>query len=133
MFKRIIFVIIGVVVASGVVALVEALSHQIYPVPEGIAPDNIEAYKDYIFNQMPIGAMLFVVLAHFLGSFAGSFLTAKLSKDKPNTGIIVGAVLMLFGLILAFYLPHPLWMMILDLACYLPAAYLGVKLAKPNK
>ncbi len=133
MFKKIIFVILGIVVASSVVALVEAISHKIYPLPADLSFENVEAYKDYIFNQMPIGAMLFVILAHFSGSFLGSFLTAKLNKDKPSTGLVVGAILMVFGIIMVYYIPHPIWMIVADLACYLPASYLGVKLAQSKK
>ncbi len=133
MFKKILFTIIGLVVASAVVYVVEFLGHQVYAPPEGISIENSDLFKDYILNEMPIGAMLFVVLAHFSGTIAGSFVTAKLNKDKPYTGMFVGAILMIFGIILAFLLPHPLWMMILDIALYLPAAWLGVKFANSKK
>ncbi len=129
MLKRILFIILGIIVASAVVYVVEFLGHQVYPPPEGITMENADKFLDYIQNKMPTGAMLFVVLAHFSGTIAGSFVTAKLNKDKPYTGMIVGTILMIFGIILAFLLPHPLWMMILDIALYLPAAWIGVKFA----
>ncbi len=130
MFKRILFIVIGLVVAAAVVSVIEALSHQIYPLPDGIGYEDIDALKEYIQNDLPVGAMLFVMLAHAVGTFAGSFTATKLSKGKASAGIIVGMVMMIFGLITLFTLPHPLWMSVLDLAVYLPAAYFGVKAAK---
>lgn len=133
MFKKILFVVLGIVLASVVVALIEGLSHQIYPVPEGLDTTDIDALKAYIESGMEVGAMLFVVLAHALGSFAGSIFSAKMCQNSLACGVSVGVVMMLFGIVNMFIFPHPVWMQVLDICVYIPSAYIGAKLIINNK
>ena len=52
--------------------------------------------------------------------------------DSPKIAhaVGIGAVFLVFGAINLKMIPHPLWFAIIDLAIYLPAAWLGGRLAK---
>lgn len=126
--RKFISILAGLFAGSLVVFIVEKIGHTVYPLPEGIDPNNIEAFKEYA-QTMPVGAMLFVILAWALGAFAAGIVTTLVGKESTKMfSLITGGILMLFGLINLIMIPHPVWFAILGMAVYLPFAYLGHKL-----
>lgn len=125
MLKKILVIIAGVVTGTIIIFLVESLGHLIYPPPKGIDVHDIEALKD-MMKEIPLGALLFVLLAYALGSFCGGLISGLLSKSsKIINSIIVGAVLMTFGIINLLMIPHPFWFSIVSTLTYIPCAYFG--------
>jgi hypothetical protein len=128
MGRKILAVIAGLVVGGLVVGGMEAVGHAIYPLPAGLNPEDALALKAYIAT-LPVGAFLMVFLSHVLGSLAGSAVATLASgRSSLFPGVIVGALLLVGGIINAVMIPHPLWFVIVDLALYLPVAYLSVRL-----
>lgn len=70
--------------------------------------------------------------AHVLGSFAGGFIAASLSKTQPKVLAVTVALIHLAGgvaMVMAF--PHPIWFVILDLTlAYVPIAWLAYKVVR---
>ena len=132
MAKSILAVLAGIVVGGGVVGIVEYVGHMIYPLPEGLNANDPEALKGYI-STAPIGALLFVIVAWALGSLVGGGLATRLAgQSRLLHAMIVGAVLMLFGIANMLMIPHPIWFWALGLAVFLPSAYFGGKLLSPR-
>ena len=108
--KQILFailaVIAGILVGGMVVGAVEALGHRVYPVPADLDPSDPKALGEYI-AQLPAGAFLFVLLAFAFGALGGSLVASLIGGRTP--GIIVGAVLCLFGFLNLVMIPHPVW------------------------
>ncbi|MCB2219058.1 MAG: hypothetical protein KQI35_01595 [Bacteroidetes bacterium] len=123
---RRIFSIIGGLLAGGIVVyLIEMLSSFVYPLPAEIDTGDIESMNAFI-AQLPVGAFLFILLAWALGSFAGGLVAGIIHPDQRiRFALVVGVILMLFGLINLLTIPHPLWFWIAGLAVYIPAAYAG--------
>ena len=131
MGRKILAVVAGVILAGIVVYAVEAIGHQVYPPPEGLDMKNMEAMKAYVAT-LPAGALLFVLLAYALGSFAGGWLAAKIARTSQiHLPLTVGGVQLLFGIINIVMIPHPTWFAIASVIVFLPAAYLGGKLGSP--
>ncbi|MCG8306272.1 MAG: hypothetical protein MI975_02695 [Cytophagales bacterium] len=125
MFKKLLYILAGIITGTILIYLVEMLGHLIYPPPEGLDVNDTEALKD-IIKDLPTGALLFVLLAYALGSFGGGLISGILSKSsKIINSIIVGAVLMILGFINLFMIPHPVWFSIVSLLLYIPSAYFG--------
>lgn len=123
--SQIIGVICGLIVGVIVVSIIEKLGHVIYP-PKGeidfAEPDSLARF----IEGLPLGAFLFVLAAHGLGSFAGAFAIFLFVKRNWWTGpIIIGAILGVAGAINLVLLPHPQWFMVADLLIYFPMALLG--------
>jgi hypothetical protein len=132
MGRSILAVLLGVVVGGLMVAAVEFVSHLIYPPPPGLDPANIEALKTAMANA-PAGALLFVLLAWALGSLGGGWLAASIARRSPTRhALIVGAVLMAMGILNMVMIPHPPSFWLAALVLFLPAAYLGARLARPG-
>ena len=82
-------------------------------------------------QDIPAGALWFVLLAWALGSFAGGWLATLLAKHRSRMhALIVGGVLLLAGVVNMLMLPHPTWFRIVGVLLFLPAACLGASLVR---
>ncbi len=129
MFKNVLSVVAGIMVAFMLIAGIEMLSHQIYSLPKNIDPNDKEAMKNFI-HEIPAGALAMILLAYTVGSFGGGLITGLIASEKRiQMGITTGVVLLILGISNLIMIPHPLWFSIASLVLYIPAAYTGVLLS----
>lgn len=127
--KKVLAVIAGVIAGGIVVYLIEFIGHTVYPLPADVDPTDMEQLAAYMPN-MPLGALLFVVLGWIAGSFAGGFAARKVDKGPGNLHVlIVGGIFTIFGIVNFIYIPHPIWMIVLGLVIPIPLALYGGKVA----
>jgi len=127
--KKILPVVAGVIAGGITVFIVESIGHLIWPPPEGIDITDPEGLAQ-LMDVIPIGALVFVVIAWIAGAIAGGFVAGKMAKDPSYLpGIITGAVLMVFGVMTMVSVPHPIWMWIFGIVAPVPSAWYGSKLA----
>ena len=123
--KLIAAVFVGLMIGVIVIFIIETLGHSLYPPPPGIDLTNSDAMAE-IIQQAPVGALLFVILAYAIGSFVGGAVTHLIGRfPKQIDALITGLILLIFGAYNLINIPHPLWMVILGLLCFLPSAYFG--------
>ena len=96
-------------------------------------PNDPEAMRGYI-ESLGLGPKLSVVFSHWLGTAMGAFLAMRLAPlrseslaGKPKLvqwlpGWILGVWFLIGGIANAAQIPMPTWMLILDLAGYIPVA-----------
>lgn len=110
---------------------VEEWSHQIYPLPPGVDLSNKEGLQNLML-QIPIGALLMILLAYALGSLGAGMVTSTLAKAEAplKKSLICGAILLIGGLSNLIMIPHPLWFAMLSTLLYLPMAYAGHQVAE---
>lgn len=111
MGRKLLAIFSGLVVAGLLVAFVEFLGHQTYPPPADLDFSNTEQLQAYI-QTLPTGAFVFVLVAWFIGAFAGSFTTTKISFKKTPTlsPTFIFGILFLLGCVgNLVMIPHPLW------------------------
>lgn len=125
MLRSVVAVVSGVVLGGLVIGLVEAVGHQVFPLPEGVDPADPEALARVI-GELPVGALLFVPLAWALGSVAAGWLAARIaSRAQVAHAVIAGSLLLVAGVVNLAMIPHPTWLAVLGVAVFLPAAYFG--------
>jgi len=130
MLRNVLAVVAGIVAGGVVVFGVETMAHSVYPPPEGFDPTT-PAGMAAIMGKAPVGALLLVLLAYAAGACVGGFVAAKLaSSGSQSKAMIVGIVLLLAGISNLLAIPHPVWMAIGTLIVFLPAAWLGGRLAQ---
>ncbi len=109
MGKNILAVIVGIVTAMVVVGGIEWLSHQIFPVADGVDLASEEGMRDFVAS-LPVGAILMVGFAWMAGAFSGSYIAGRIGTLKPQYGSLIVTGLILAGSITNLLLiPHPLW------------------------
>lgn len=131
-FRDILAVVVGFVVASAVMMAVETLNgHVLYPELGKLAEGMTDRQAiGSLLAAAPIGALLVVICGWALGSLAGSWVAAWIGRRAPvRLALVLGGLLTLAGIANNLMVPPPLWFWIASLAVLLPAAYAGGRLA----
>lgn len=118
--------IVGVVIAIGLISLIEAIGHQLYPPAAGVALDNPEAMAAYI-ERAPTAALLFPPLGWLIGAALGGWAAIRLSR-RPWAGWVIAGLVLLGGIINLFLIPAPLWMQIAAIAAPILGGWIATRL-----
>lgn len=112
MIRRIAAVVLGIVVAGGIVAAVEGIGHTVYPLPPGIDYKDPVQFETYVAG-LSVGAFLFVLAAWNLGTFGGGLLACFVAREKPYIyATIIGAFVLAATVANLIMIPHPRWVAI---------------------
>ena len=85
-----------------------------------------------VVQTLPVGAMVFVVVAWVIGAFDGGFVAALIARNgHPRAAAVVPALMVMAGVVgMIVKMPgHPLWMAVVGLLLPIPAALAGAWLA----
>ena len=119
----------GLVTAFLLIAAFQMVGHSIWPPPIGMdptKPESIEAFMPLI----PVGAMLFVALAHLMGGLIGSLVGYFVAKRNRIPGLIILGLVFAGSAANLMMISHPIWFMALDLGLIIIAFLLFLKFAK---
>ncbi len=132
MLRSIVAVILGFILASAVMMLVESANGKLIYPELGKSAQGItdrDALRELLANA-PVGAFLVVIIGWSLGGIAGGWGTARLAKNsKIGHSLALGILLTLAGIANNLMIPPPIWFWVVSLLVLLPSAYLGGKLA----
>ena len=127
--KNILATIVGFIVASVTVYIFESLvGHNLFPLPEGADPSNMEWIKNNM-DVIPTGAKVMVVIAHFAGIVAGMFVAGLISKTSMVPAYIVGGLMFLATVATIVMLPKELLFSISDIVLAVVGFLIGKILA----
>lgn len=108
--------------------LVQLLGHKLYPLPEGMKPNDMEAMKNYVATA-PFMALFFVILSYAFGALVSGFISTKIAGNNSKTfAIICGIFFLLQSIYMMYSLPTPVWFWILGILVWL-LVLVGWKLA----
>jgi len=120
--------ILGVVSFFVVVMIGEHVSHLIFPLPAGFDHHDPEAVK-----ALPIGALAALLVVWGSAAFAGAWVAARLAPGGQLAfGLSIGVIGLLAAVAIMLMIPHPVWIWVAAVVEFLPAAYLGARLATPS-
>lgn len=130
MKRKILAVLLGFIAGSVFNMALVSLSHVIYPLPEGIDPNDMEAFRAHVdANGLPTGSLMIVLAAHAGGSFVSGFVCGVIAKRSWYFAAAgLGIFWMCGGVFMLIMLPAPIWFAVADVLLYVPAALVGVKL-----
>jgi hypothetical protein len=152
--RSILAVIAGFVVASVIMMINETANARVfYPdfarqaeakdkeitqqaVQQGVDANSSEVLKQRreavreILANAPLGALLVVVFGWAISSVAGGFFAAWIVGRSPIThGVVLGVLLTLAGIANNLMIPPPAWFWVLTIVVFLPATFMGARLA----
>lgn len=129
MKRLIIAVIVGLLVTSAAVGLVQWIGHQLFPLPAGADPNNPEDIKEYV-KTAPFMALFFVIISYAAGAIAGGFTATKIARDSSRAPVfIIGSLFALFSFYMMMIIPSPFWFWILGIGVW-GLVFVGRKLAR---
>lgn len=128
MIRKIAAVVVGILLTSLVVGLVQQLGHYLYPLPAGTDPNDPAAIKKYVENA-PFLAVFFVIISYAAGAFTGGFVSTKIANDgKKIYALIIGVLFLFTSIYMMVTIPSPIWFWILGIAVW-SLVLVGWKLA----
>ena len=153
-FRSILGVIAGFVVASVIMMVNETANARVFfpgfaeqaaakdkaitqnAVDQGLAADSSEVLMQRreavreVMAGAPVGALLVVIFGWAISSIAGAFVATWIAGRSPIThGVILGVLLTLAGIANNLMIPPPTWFWVLTIIVFLPATFLGARLA----
>ncbi|MDR3023221.1 hypothetical protein [Chryseobacterium sp.] len=132
MLRRILAVVVGLIVGSICITVVEKIGHYLYPPPTEAAAGDMEALKVYI-NDAPFMALFIIILAYALAAVVSGFTASKISNNgKPAAAVICGIIFLLMTIYMMVSLPTPIWFWILGVLVW-GLVFIGHKLALKTK
>jgi hypothetical protein len=133
LLRSILAVIAGIVVGGAVNYGIILINMKLFPLPAGIDTNDYAAMRD-AFAKAPPTVMLLPIVAHAGGTLVGAWLAAWIARRAALVhGLIIGVWFLVGGIIVNIMLAPPLWFSIIDIALYLPAGWLGAKMAAGSR
>ncbi len=128
MGRKTLAIFLGLVVGSIVNMAFITVSHTVFPLPDGVDPNDMESFRAHVeANGLPTGALLIVLAAHAGGSLASGWVCGLIVKRVwLPAGFALGALWTCGGIYMLTMIPSPMWFAVADLLLYVPAALVGV-------
>jgi ABC-type uncharacterized transport system permease subunit len=123
--------VVGVVAWFAIVQVGELVVHKLYPPPPGYNMRDMEQGKRYVAT-LPATAMVIVLVGQVIGTLVGTFAAAKIGRSRVPA-CVIGALLLVAGVVSTFVIPQPLWFVVLELAGYIGATIAGAMLGSPHR
>ncbi len=121
MVKKLIAIVFGILVAIGVIFILEAIGHLLYPTPPNLVLEDPQKLKEAIAS-LPLPEFIIVLIAWMSGAFLGAFGAMLFARSGQ---FWLGGVVTLFVFVAAvsnfFFVAYPAWFEIV--------AVLGIPLA----
>lgn len=124
--KTFLAAIAGLVIGGVMIWALEALGHQLFPIPFKIDPKNLEDLKNLMF-KIPVESMIAIIVAHVVGVFTGLAVAKTIQKNSMIPIYIVGGLFLLSTGLNLMVIPHPVWFTIADVCGVLIVSLLFVR------
>jgi hypothetical protein len=129
MGRSLLAVVLGLMLGMVTIFAWEMVDHAVYPPPPGFDPHDSKTM--HMIMKMPAGMFLILVVGWFSGAAAGGWLAARLARHAPMVhALVVGAFFMAGAITIMLMIPHPLWVWVLGLLGFFPAAFAGAWMAR---
>ena len=126
--RSVLAIIVGLMVFIGIAMLIQAISHRIYPPPEGIDMHDPVAVKT-LMETLPLGAFLMVLLSWGMGTFVAGAVAALIAgRARCLHAGIIGGLVLAATIMIFWMIPHPDWLIVAGLLLPLPLSLLAGKL-----
>jgi len=115
MLRNIGAAILAIVVGFLFVGFTIQFNNSLYTMPEELTINDKAGLKEYI-ESLPTQAFYLVIAGHILGACLAAFIGGKLAAShKFLIGILCLTVLFIATISNFLIIPHPLWVIIIDL------------------
>jgi len=116
-----------------VILLLEAALQLVFAMPSASSGAD-PAALDRAMRAIPIIALVGLLVAYMIGSFAGGMTAALVVDGRSNRpSVVTGILLTIVGAVTVFATYYPTWFRAASLLTYLPFSYLGCLAARGRK
>ena len=126
MVRKILGIVAGIAAAYLLILLAEAFNHWLYPIPADLDPSDSVAMSAYTF-ALPLPVRLLYVAGWFVGTFAGAWLSMRIS-DWRWGGWVIALLVIADGVARNLQFAEPIWMEAAAVVAPLLGGWLGTRL-----
>ena len=123
-------IVAGLLIGAAVIALGESAGHALFPPPAGLDPRDSASMRA-IVRDLPLGALIAVLLAWAAGVFAGAAAARWIARAGAWPAYVVGAILFAMAAWTMALIAHPWWMWAGAVVVMAAAAFAATRL--PHK
>lgn len=116
--------ILGIIVSFIIVFLVEMIGMNLFPIKMKVDPNNIQALRSMI-NNIPLPALITIIIGHGLGMFLGAFTAFKIQPTSMTPMLMIFLLMLIATISNLAMIPHPMWFMITDVSIVVLAALIA--------
>ncbi|HJV23602.1 MAG TPA: hypothetical protein VJ570_12940 [Holophagaceae bacterium] len=130
--RRIFGVILGFVVASAVMLLVEFTNGHLFYPEVGAAAKLVTtaAQMKALMAQVPVGSLAVVIVGWLLGSIVGGWAATRIARsESTGPALSLGLLLTLAGISNNLMMPPPTWFWVVSLPVFFPGTWYGARVA----
>ena len=114
MLRNVLAFFAGFTVCVVTVAVVEGIGMALFPPPPDLDPNDPAALAA-LMDQIPLGALVSVVVAWGLAALLGPLVAGRAATHGRATAGVVGALFLVVVVLNLAMLPHPIWMWVVGL------------------
>jgi hypothetical protein len=131
MVRKIIGGVIGLVTFFILASIIQTVNGLVYGAPPPETMTDLAAMSNYVAG-LPAGAFTVLLAGYIVGSYAGGLVARVISKwDSLLIPIVIGALGTIGWIANVAVIPHPLWVIVVGMFCFIPFTLLGHRSAKP--
>lgn len=125
--RGILAIIVGIVAGSVLNGVILLLSFAVLGAPEGLNIFDAESVKANA-GSFTTANFVGTLFAHQMGTLLGAFVAAKIAPSyRMIFAVAIGVWFLLGGIYAATVVAAPVWFVVIDLALYIPTAFVGGK------
>ena len=133
MLRTLLAIVAGLITAMLVIFGVEAAGMLLFPPPAGMPLDTEADLARRVAMSSPT-AKAWLVFGWALGSFAGAWVAARISRQHRRIAALAVGLFIVAGTVMnAVAIAHPLWMNLLGILLPIPLVLLAARLAESRK
>lgn len=115
----------GVAIGLLIILMIRVVALAYYEFPENLEWFNPEDMNTY-FESLPDSAFILLISSHIVGAFLASLIASLISiKNRFAVGIIAGAIIFTFILVVNFTFEFPVLYLMIDTLLSAVAAFAG--------
>ena len=131
--KKVLAVIAGMVAGGIAMSIVQMISSLLHPMPANLSLSDTEGVREWISN-LPASAFAIVLFSHSLGAYVAAVVCRLIVGEKWRRGtLIIAGLFTLAGIANSIIIPQPIWVSLVDVVVYFPAALLGESMIRNSK
>lgn len=128
MARNICAVLLSIIIGSFFLRFMIEYNIKLYPMPESLTLENEEGLKAHI-ESLPPKAFYLVIVGNTIGTLLAAFVSSKLAGSHKFLMGMASMIIMSVATISMFLsLPHPIWVIIVDLLGVLILGFIGARL-----
>ena len=128
MLRKILAIVGGTFIGMITTRVVKSYSVRIHPGPEKQDLLTTEAFEAFV-AALPDKVFYVIIASHVIGAFMAGLAAAKIASDtKFWIGMIAVFLMFIFSVLTFLQIPHPTWVMMIDLPSILCGGMIGAAL-----